>query len=741
MLKRLHNLRGRLLGLAAASLLLFGTAAAQTPEGVFRKYPEHKTGFRCAFDSVQQAAFARQPGAAAAYRAFLQGVANMTPLEQARLLAAPDVTVPVVIHIIHTGGSNNISDAQVEDAIRVINEDYSKTNRDTADILPAFQPIAANIGFQMRLAKKDPNGNCTTGITRTYSADGNIGDDRVKDLIKWDQDKYLNIWVCTNANGAGGYAYLPCSGGNVDGIVIRNAQFGSIGTSCGANLCIRSLTHEIGHYFGLPHTWGGSNTPGLASNCSIDDGIADTPNTIGSQGGCAAPYGTGTVLTSFNPCGPLANVQNYMDYSSCTNMFTLGQRAVMRASLQLSCRSVLTSTANLLATGTNDGYVAPNCAPVVAFESSSRTVCEGSTVEFDDYSYNAAVASPSATYAWQFPGGVPSTSSLRNPVVTYPTGGIYDVTLTITVAGQSGSSTRTGLVQVVGGNAGLVGPVVESFENPGFPENFPAPSLRNWVNSSNSTSGGARFIRRTNTAGGLLASDGTACVVVPSTVLALGTQTTLTSPNINLTGLTAADQPALTFDRAYALRTTQPNEYLTIQFSSDCGVTWNTQRTLFPNMLNTRDNVRIDGFTPTVASDWRSLRVDIPASYLNGRLQVRFILLSNRGNYFYLDKVAVGAAPLLATRTGTDAAQARIYPNPLTAETVVEFTLPAAGPVELGLTDLLGRAVTAPARTTGRAGLQTMSLLPHGTSRPAPGVYLMKLRTAAGLSTHKVIIP
>ena len=741
MLKLLHNLRGILLGIMAAGTLGLGSAAAQTQEGVSRQYPEHKTGFRCAFDSVQQAAFARQPGAAAAYRSFLRDVATMSATEQARLLAAPDVTVPVVVHIIHTGGSNNISDAQVEDAIRVINEDYSKTNRDTTAILPAFQPIAANIGFRMKLARKDPNGNCTNGITRTYSADGNIGDDRVKDLIKWDQDKYLNIWVCTNANGAGGYAYLPCSGGAVDGIVIRNAQFGSIGTSCGANLCIRSLTHEIGHYFGLPHTWGGSNTPGLASNCGIDDGIADTPNTIGSQSGCATAYGTGTVLTSFNPCGPLANVQNYMDYSSCTNMFTLGQRAVMRASLQQNCRQVRTSAANLLATGTNDGYVAPGCAPIAAFEASTTTVCEGSAITFSDYSYNAAVSSPTAVYAWQFPGGVPATSSLRNPVVTYPTGGTYDVTLTVTVAGQGGTTTRTGLVQVVGGNSGLTGPVSESFENPGFPANFPAPSLRNWVSSSNVALTSARWIRRVNGASGLVVSDGTACVMVPSTVLDLGTQTSLTSPNINLSGLTLADQPALTFDRAYVLRTTPVNESLTIQFSSDCGVTWNTQRTLFPTNLNTAGAMRQDGFTPTAASDWQSLRVDIPAAYLAGRLQVRFTLLSNRGNYFYLDKVAVGAAPLLATRTGTAALATHIYPNPLTAQTVVEFTLPAAGPVELRLTDLLGRPVGATTYAPGRAGVQTLPLLPGGTSRPASGVYLVSLRTAAGQTTDKVIIP
>lgn len=114
MMKMLRHFKS---GLLSAALVLSGRAAtAQTPEGVVRKYPEHQTGYRCAFDSAQQAAFARQPGAAAAYHAFLQNVARMPAATQARLLAAPNVTVPVVIHIIHTGGNNNISDAQVNPA-------------------------------------------------------------------------------------------------------------------------------------------------------------------------------------------------------------------------------------------------------------------------------------------------------------------------------------------------------------------------------------------------------------------------------------------------------------------------------------------------------------------------------------------------------------------------------------------------------------------------------------------------
>ena len=715
--------------------------AAQTPAGVSRAYPEHRTGFRCAFDSAQQAAFARQPGAAAAYRAFLQAVASMPAAQARQLQAAPDVTVPVVMHIIHTGGTSNISDAQVLDAIRVINLDYSKTNPDTADVLAAFQPIYANIGFKMKLARLDPNGNCTTGITRTYSTDGNIGDDRVKSLIKWDQSKYLNVWICTSANGAGGYAYLPCSGGTQDGIVIRNAQFGSIGTSGGSNLAVRSLTHEIGHYFGLPHTWGGSNTPGLASNCSIDDGIADTPNTTGSQSSCASAYGTGTVLTSFNPCGPLANVQNFMDYSSCTRMFTLGQRAVMRASLQLGCRQQLTSAANLLATGTNDGYAGGTCAPVVAFQSSATIVCEGSAITFTDYSYNANLSVAGTTYAWQFPGGVPGTSTQRNPVVTYATGGVYPVTLAVTSAGGSATLTQPAFVQVVGGSAGLTGPIAESFENANFPSNFTAPDLRNWATTSTATSGAARWMRLTSTPGGLQASDGTACMVIRSSLLASGTQTYLTSPNINLSGYSASAPAVLTFDRAYALRPVTVNEYLSIQFSTDCGLSWLNQRNIFPADLNTRDTLRVYGYTPTTAADWQQLRLDIPASYLSSHFQVRFRMVSSSGNNLYLDHVAVGAATPLASRLSSGTAALRLFPNPLTTETVVQFDLPTAGAVELRLTDLLGRAVLPTTHATGRAGLQTLPLLPSGSPRPAAGIYLVELRTAITRWTSKVVIP
>lgn len=570
-------------------------------------YPEQRYGFRCAADSMQQAEWRRNPGAEQAYRAFLRQTAMLSAADEARILAQPDVTIPVVVHVIHTGTANNISDAQVNDAIRILNEDYSKTNPDTSSVIAAFQPIYANVGFRFRLAKKDPDGNCTTGITRTYSALTSSAGDNVKDLIRWDANRYLNIWVVDNiASGAGGYAYLPCPPSSIDGIVINNRQFASIGRSCGSNFCIRSLTHEVGHYFGLPHTWGGTNTPGVATNCGLDDGIADTPNTsgMGTQScpvntyrPCNPNSTTGSSTPNNNPTGILANVQNYMDYSTCALMFTTGQKTVMRASLLLGCRSTLVSALNLVETGTNDGYLAVPCAPIAAFQNTTSSVCEGGVISFTDYSYNYTYDAATTQFDWRFAGGQPATSTQRNPTVTYSATGSYDVTLIISTPAGRDTLTLPQLVRVQGPNSGLQGPLAESFENADFPQTNAAAPIRNWQISS-SLPGNQTFSWARGTG---VASNGGAFLQVPNNYLPAGTTSTLTSPNINLSGMSGT--ATLLFDRAYALRTTASNDQLLVSYSTDCGVNWLTLQAYNSTALSTRGTNPQIGFVPATAAD------------------------------------------------------------------------------------------------------------------------------------------
>jgi PKD repeat protein len=191
------------------------------------------------------------------------------------------VIIPIVFHVIHQGGVENISDAQILDQMRILNEDYNKLNADTSVVLAPFRAIIANCHFEFRLAQVDPYGNCTNGIDRIYSPETNIGDDGSK-LNPWMRDRYLNVWVVnTMENGVAGYAYYPSATidypmATVDGIIILHDYIGSIGTA-NPNRS-RALTHEIGHYLDLAHTWGSTNDPTVACG---DDAVADTPLTKG----------------------------------------------------------------------------------------------------------------------------------------------------------------------------------------------------------------------------------------------------------------------------------------------------------------------------------------------------------------------------------------------------------------------------------------------------------------------------
>jgi hypothetical protein len=133
--------------------------------------------------------------------------------------------IPVVFHIIHTGGIENISDDQVRDAIRVLNDDYNKLNTDWPNVKEEFLPFVADIGITFRLAGLDPQGNCTSGINHIYSDLTNDGGQSMKDLIQWPRDQYLNVWVCAYAQGAAGYTQTPGMvngfwGAAADGIVL-----------------------------------------------------------------------------------------------------------------------------------------------------------------------------------------------------------------------------------------------------------------------------------------------------------------------------------------------------------------------------------------------------------------------------------------------------------------------------------------------------------------------------------------
>jgi len=193
------------------------------------------------------------------------------------------LVIPMVFHILHLDGPENISDEQIYDQMEILNRDYNKLNADTIVVVSGFDTIVANVKLEFRLATKDFLGNCTNGIERIRSIETLVGDNGSK-LNQWPRERYLNVWTVANMeNGVAGYSQYPSSvidgqSALADGVIIRHNYIGSIGT--GSDFASRALTHEVGHYLDLAHPWGSTNDPGV--ECG-DDGVSDTPVTEGSD--------------------------------------------------------------------------------------------------------------------------------------------------------------------------------------------------------------------------------------------------------------------------------------------------------------------------------------------------------------------------------------------------------------------------------------------------------------------------
>jgi hypothetical protein len=263
------------------------------------------------------------------------------------------LVVPVVVHIMHTGEAigvgKNLSEAQILSQIDVLNEDYQFRNADTASIPAVFRPVAGNVGFEFRMATVDPDGNATNGIDRVNMGVGATWSDNWKDQTSWDNDNYLNLWVADIGGSLLGYATFPNSGpATEDGVALHYKYFGRDPLNpVNSNFDLgRTATHEIGHYFGLEHTFQGACGGNTAANCSNGgDGICDTPPTAGENYGCSSA--TQNTCTE-TPVNQRDMWMNYMDYSDdrCMYMFTQGQVDVMRGILNTSRATLLSSPAS-----------------------------------------------------------------------------------------------------------------------------------------------------------------------------------------------------------------------------------------------------------------------------------------------------------------------------------------------------------------------------------------------------------
>jgi PKD repeat protein len=623
--------------------------------------------------------------------------------------------IPIVFHVLHINGAENISDAQIKDALFILNRDFRKQNADANNVHVDFQGMPSDIEVEFVLATKAPNGACFKGITRTFSSlsyQGDDGGDQVaavkagNDVFQgeWASNKYLNIFICGNIGGAAGYTYKP--GGwqgtnmSIGGIWVLHNYVGSIGTS--SLNTSRTLTHEVGHWLNLDHTWGGNNNPGNASSCSTDDAVQDTPNCIGVTA-CVINSNTCNSDDAYWGFPMRDNVENYMDYSYCSKMFTTGQRTRMRAALTSSIagRSNLWTSSNLAATGA-DGNV--NLCKT-DFTVNKTSICVGELLQFTDATYNAATG-----WSWTFQNGTPATSTAQNPQVTFDTPGIYTVTLTATDGTTSQTETKTQYIHVLPKFGNL--PFLETFENYTNLSNTP-----NWevVNPSD-------FIQfEVGTTG--LSSAKSAYL---NNYNSNGSQTDeLISAAVDLSSITSA--ATLSFRFSYRKKATANFESLKVFLSSDCGVTWQQRKTLTGSQLSTL--VLSSPWIPSTPEDWTTVHMtNVTSAYWVDNFRYKFKFEGNGGNNIYLDNINIYAgSPSDNVVAGIDETPqmngVNLYPNPADEEVTLSFTSINTQAITVAIQDVFGKTI----QTHKVLAQNGSNLVFLDTQKLASGTYFVSL--------------
>lgn len=275
----------------------------------------YQNGTKCGVDPAMLQAFGEVTTAGGADCSF-----SRTTIDPSYDPAVALYRIPVVVHVIQrTNGTGAMSDARVQSQIDILNEDFKA-------LAGTNGALGADAQIEFYLAQVDPNGNPTTGITRstnnTWFGDGG----GYYNSLAWNTNRYLNIYT-NDASGALGYVPdLPqggIAGSNTDRVVILYSTFGRNAPFSPYNLG-RTATHEVGHYLGLFHTFDGGCAGG---NCfTRGDLICDTNDESSSTFGCPG---------SRTSCSSPAPFDNYMDYSDdrCMDRFTDDQANRMRCSL------------------------------------------------------------------------------------------------------------------------------------------------------------------------------------------------------------------------------------------------------------------------------------------------------------------------------------------------------------------------------------------------------------------------
>ena len=573
--------------------------------------------------------------------------------------------IPVVFHIIHDHGYENIPDAKVHALLKQVNEDWRLLNSDLSTARSQFAAVASDMQVEFRLARIDPDGNCTNGINRIISGLTVDADDAVKGLIDWDNKKYLNIWVVRNiysGSSSGGtilgYALMPWTAQyqpTRDGIVMvaSTVDYGE-----------RTLTHEIGHYLGLSHTFeGGCSSSG--SNCNNQgDKVCDTPPESGQHFGCDYAQNS----CSAEVPDQLDMIENHMSYSYCRVLFTSGQKSKVDYSMN-QYRAALYSEANLRAVGVFDttNYA---CIPHSEFSSSIAIGCIGNQVDY----INNSLGGSNPTYKWHFEGATPAASTIKNPTVTYSTPGRYLVKLTVTNSMGTDSIIKDNYISIYG-TTGTIAPLRQNYEG------------NNVLDSFGFYDQAVEGVKWAQTTKGF--HSGTIGLYLNSNVnVNIGQTFSFILPPVNLNGL---NSPVIQFWYAFAKKLSTDKDNLKVYTSVDCGKTWlvliNKNQLSLPTTSVLYPSFE---FKPTIPSLWKLVESDISSFKNFPSLYFKFQFTTGGGNNIYFDDINIGS-PVGIDNKESNSIDFQVYPNPVKNEINVEIANVHPGKVTISMMDIFGK--------------------------------------------------
>ncbi|MCP4458618.1 MAG: T9SS type A sorting domain-containing protein [Cytophagales bacterium] len=616
-------------------------------------------------------------------------------------LQAEVYVLPVVIHIIHNGEAvgvgGNLSEAKIQEQIDILNEDFRKMNpRAGAGVPVEFQPVEADIEVEFVLAKQDPDGKPTTGILRKQGAQSSYSlysdDKKLKEESYWPAEDYINIWVAETGIFYGlatfpeSDEYDDITGSEInrlyDGIVIDDDY---VGVNFDADNSFvsygQTASHEIGHFLGLHHIWGGDG------GCSSSDYCDDTPPAIDDHGGEGSPctfpivdvletegFDEGNTCTNDDPDLP-DMFMNFMDYSNdeCMNMFTSDQRTRIRTVLENSPRRLSLRTSHGLEPpfAWDLDLAISEIADVPLITCSTQI---SPSISLGNFGFDE-ITSYKMSYTM---GGI--STEIDNPNISILTGESY--TFQVVIDGLSlGSNEISWEILEVNGSTdedatndlgmSIVEVQTETFQAP-FKEDF---SSSMWNQVSPQTNEWSDFSINSDASQRVAAFENDTDAV-----------SWLVSPVFDLSDF---EEAGVFFRMSYGIRFGF-SDGLEVKISTSCSDDFQTIWSQGLGDLSFPSSS--SAWTPSDDTDWLDRFISLDDYIGFEEVRLAFAFTNNGGNNFYIDDIEL--------TNNSDPDQPRLlagnfvaYPNPASQSFNITLSLPEAQPIRVQLIDISGAMV------------------------------------------------